>query len=88
MNHIYDNPRTGPADKLAEAVERVLREEIADIVNIEATKAATEVERRIRDKVGGVATRVCNLIHFERHAQELIIRVDFSQAEKTNRIVP
>jgi hypothetical protein len=86
MNHLYDNPRTGPVDRLAEVVEKALREEVARIVETESAIAAQEVHRQIRDKVGAIATRVCNRIHLERHAQELIIRVDFSESGNKSSI--
>jgi thiamine monophosphate synthase len=81
MNHLYDNPHTSPVDRLAEVVERALRDEIKTIVEIESNKAAAEVQRQVRDKVGSIATRVCNRVFIERHTNELIVRVDFSQGE-------
>lgn len=74
---LYTSATQSPVDKLAELVYKALEQRIKEIVEAEAKRAAIEVETKVRQEVAQIAARVANRMHFERHAHELVIRVDF-----------
>ena len=62
---------------LRDAVNRELKAATEKIVEEETKKAIAEVERRLREQVGSIATRICTYSKFERIGVDLVISVKF-----------
>lgn len=64
-------------------MRRAILKEIEEIVKEEATKAAQQVETRVRERCGGIAARILEHFSMQRFGHELRISVDFNNTNQT-----
>lgn len=62
---------------LEREIQNAIHARVVEIVNIEAKKAAIEVESQIREMAGQIATRVLSYVEMETFDKKLVITVDF-----------